>query len=84
MTKILCGKEESFGKVGDLFETWYQRMITQLTFTQPTIGTASLGDEAEQFVAGFIGLDDLTSLDSTLLAVLRRDTRKVSIAFMNE
>jgi hypothetical protein len=54
-------------------------MITQLTFTQPTIGAVSLGDEAEQFFAALIGLDDLTSLDATLLAVLRRDTRKVSI-----
>ena len=70
--------------MGDLFETWYQRMFTQLTFTQPTISTVSLGDEAEQFFAALIGLDELTSLDATLLAVLRRDTRKVSIAVMYE
>lgn len=75
--QIICGKEESFEKVGDFFETWYQRMITQLTFTQPTIGSTSLGDEAEHFRNSFEGLDELTSLDSTLLAVLRRDTRKV-------
>lgn len=57
-------------------------MITQLTFTQPTIGAISLGDEAERFRASFEGLDELTALDATLLAVLRRDTRKVSILFI--
>lgn len=53
-------------------------MITQLTFTQPTIGAALVGDEAERFLANFVG-DELTALDATLLAVLRRDTRKVRI-----
>ena len=75
--QILCGKEEAFEKIGDLFETWYQRMITQLTFTQPTISAGLLSDEAERFLANFVGLDELTALDATLLAVLRRDTRKV-------
>ncbi len=51
-------------------------MITQLTFTQPTIGAALMGDEAERFLANFVG-DELTALDATLLAVLRRDTRRV-------
>ena len=52
-------------------------MITQLTFTQPTISAGLLSDEAERFLANFVGLDELTALDATLLAVLRRDTRKV-------
>ncbi|XP_032790646.1 nuclear pore complex protein Nup85 isoform X2 [Daphnia magna] len=77
LMEILCGKEEAFEKVADFFETWYQRMITQLTFTQPTINAASLGDQADPFLAAFTGFDDLSSLDATLLAVLRRDTRKV-------
>lgn len=75
--QILCGKEEAFDQI-DLFETWYQRMITQLTFTQPTINAASLVDEAERFRSTFEGQDDLTALDAILLAVLRRDTRKVT------
>ena len=74
---MLSGEEEAFDELGYLFETWYQRMITQLTFVQPTISTTSLADEADGFMAAFQGEEQPTSLDSALMAILRKDTRKV-------
>ena len=78
--QILCGKEETFDEIGDLFETWYQRMITQLTFVHPTISAASLAEEADHFMVSFQGHEDMTILDSILLAILQRDTRKVCVS----
>lgn len=52
-------------------------MIAQLTFTQPSLSIASLSDEAERFLSTFQDKEDVTSLDIVLLAILRRDTRKV-------
>ena len=78
--QILCGHDEVFDELGHLFETWYQKMVTQLTFTQPALNAASLSDEAENFLAKFQSIHEnvLSSLDIALLAILRRDTRKVS------
>lgn len=74
---MLSGAEEVFDELEFLFETWYQRMITQLTFVQPTINTTALADEAESFMTAFQGDEGPTSLDCVLMAILRKDTRKV-------
>jgi len=74
---VLSGREEVFDELESLFETWYQRMITQLTFVQPTISATSLAEEAVRFKASFQGEDEQTSLDSALMAILRKDTRKL-------
>ena len=76
-SQVLSGREEVFDELESLFETWYQRMITQLTFVQPTISATSLAEEAVRFKASFQGEDEQTSLDSALMAILRKDTRKV-------
>lgn len=52
-------------------------MITQLTFSNPTISVSTLAEDASQFLADFQSNDQATVLDSILLAILRRDTRKV-------
>ena len=75
--QILCGKEEAFEELDYLFETWYQKMLTTLIFTQPTINSISLAEEAERFLENYQGVNEVTSLDMILLAILRRDTRKV-------
>lgn len=77
LVQIFCGKEEVFLRLDALFETWYQRMVSELIFTQPTISAGALADEAERAMTIFRRHEQATSLDSTLLAILRRDTRKV-------
>lgn len=52
-------------------------MITTLIFTQPTINSICLVEEAERFLENHQGVNEVTSLDMILLAILRRDTRKV-------
>lgn len=73
----MCGKQEAFEHNSDIFETWYHRLITQLIFTQPTINATSLGNEAGHFLATFMAKEEMSSLDTTLLAVFHKDTRKV-------
>ena len=51
-------------------------MVSQLMFTNPTISSGSLADEAERFMAVF-RQGEATALDSVLLAILKKDTRKV-------
>jgi hypothetical protein len=51
-------------------------MVSQLIFTNPTISSGSLADEAERFMAVF-RQGEATALDSVLLAILKKDTRKV-------
>lgn len=75
--QILCGKEEAFEELDYLFETWYQKMITTLIFTKPTINSTCLAEEAERFLGNYQGVNEVSSLDMILLAILRRDTRKV-------
>lgn len=77
MFQILCGKEEAFEDLDGLFETWYQKMITKLAFMQPSISATCLADEAERFLSNYQIQNEVTSLDTILLAILRQDTRKV-------
>lgn len=60
-----------------MFETWYQRLFTQLIFQQPTITGSILAEEAENFLTSLNPHKLYSPLDATIIAALKRDTHKV-------
>lgn len=75
--KILMGDKDTFRNLRELCKTWYNYLVTLLTYTRPTDEPHMLADLAEDCLAAFGGLEATRGLDSILLAAFRFDLPQV-------
>uniref|UniRef100_A0A023GG87 Nuclear pore complex protein Nup85 n=1 Tax=Amblyomma triste TaxID=251400 RepID=A0A023GG87_AMBTT len=71
--KILMGDKETLGKVRELCSTWYNYLVTLVTYTCPTYEPQMLADLAEDCASAFGGVEPSGSMDNILLAAFRFD-----------
>ncbi|KAH6933720.1 hypothetical protein HPB50_017686 [Hyalomma asiaticum] len=75
--KILMGDKDTLRNLRELCKTWYNYLVTLLTYTRPTDEPHMLADLAEDCLAAFGGLEATRGLDSILLAAFRFDLPQV-------
>lgn len=75
--KILMGDEDTLHKLRNLGKTWYNHLVTMVTYTRPTIGRQLLADLAEDCLSAFGGVEATGLLDDILLAAFRFDLQQV-------
>ncbi|CAN7985040.1 unnamed protein product, partial [Ixodes hexagonus] len=75
--KILMGDEDTLRGLRKLGKTWYNYLVTMVTYTQPTIGRHLLADLAEDCLSAFGGVEATGLLDDILLAAFRFDLQQV-------
>jgi hypothetical protein len=79
IAEILSGSMEIFNtKVIDLCETWYEWMVANLLFTNPSVKIYDISSSAEEAIAKFGGLSSMTTLDSVILSAMELDIPQVS------
>ena len=78
LVEVLSGSSEVFsGKVADLCETWYEWMVANLLFSNPSVKVYDVASFAEEAIAKFGGLETMTSLDSIILSAMELDIPQV-------
>jgi len=80
VARILSGSESAFvgeGSPQKMCETWYEWMVGKLLYTNPTVKYFDLALYADEAIAKFGGLSDMTALDSVILAALQTDIPQV-------
>ncbi len=77
LASILSGSEEAFSELVPHCETWYQWLVGKLLYTCPDVKVYDLSYHAEQAIAKFGGLAQMTSLDSVILAAIETDIAQV-------
>lgn len=75
--KILMGDEDTLHRLRNLGKTWYNHLVTMVTYTRPTIGRQLLADLAEDCLSAFGGVEATGLLDDILLAAFRFDLQQV-------
>lgn len=75
--KILMGDKETLKNLRELCKTWYNYLVTLVTYTRPTDEPQMLADLAEDCLAVFGGLESIRGMDSILLAAFRFDLPQV-------
>ncbi|EEC11981.1 hypothetical protein IscW_ISCW009772, partial [Ixodes scapularis] len=69
--KILMGDEDTLYELRKLGETWYNYLVTKVTYTRPTIGRQLLAELAEECLSAFGEGEPTALLDDILLAAFR-------------
>nr|XP_037280962.1 nuclear pore complex protein Nup85-like isoform X1 [Rhipicephalus microplus] len=75
--KILMGDKETLKNLRELCKTWYNYLVTLVTYTRPTDEPQMLADLAEDCLTVFGGLESIRGMDSILLAAFRFDLPQV-------
>ncbi|XP_029832878.2 nuclear pore complex protein Nup85 isoform X2 [Ixodes scapularis] len=75
--KILMGDEDTLYELRKLGETWYNYLVTKVTYTRPTIGRQLLAELAEECLSAFGEGEPTALLDDILLAAFRLDLQQV-------
>lgn len=75
--KILCGDKEVFEEIRELCGNWYKMMVSRLLYSDPCLTVTSLADIAKECIDICIATNDMTQLDTILLAVLEFDLGQV-------
>ncbi|XP_037513489.1 nuclear pore complex protein Nup85 isoform X1 [Rhipicephalus sanguineus] len=75
--KILMGDKDTLKRLRELCKTWYNYLVTLVTYTRPTDEPQMLADLAEDCLTAFGGLESTRGMDSILLAAFRFDLPQV-------